>query len=450
MPPPYGLDMLYGEHFKHAHNKINVLLALVFNCMIIHGFMPDKIMDTLLSPIVKDKKGKLADSDNYRPLAITCVASKILELLILDRYEMLLKSTDNQFGFKAKHSTDLCIFTLKQVIDYYKSMNSAVYLCFLDASKAFDKVNHWKLFEKLLLRNVPYIIVRLLVVWYQTQKFYVQWDNTLSEPFYVSNGVRQGGILSPILFNVFTNELSVMLNKASVGCHINSQPVNHLFYADDSVILAPTPQALQKLLHICESFANDVELEYNTKKTFCMAVLPKWLKSVSTPSIKLNSKNVAFVSDHKYLGVILTHNMCDDCDIMQQVKATYARGNVLISKFRKCNESVKIKLFKTFCNSFYGCNLWVQYHTQAMRKLRSAYGNIFRKLFNTCDRRNTRTSMVNMCIDPAVVIIRKLAGSFYVRIFGSDNSLVSCVIQSLYFYDSAMYKLWQNILFKLL
>ena len=89
-------------------------------------------MDTILVPLVKDKRGKLTESDNYRPLAITCVMSKIMELLILSRYSELLKTTDNQFGFKSKHSTDLCVLSLKQVIDYYINSGSSVYLCFLD------------------------------------------------------------------------------------------------------------------------------------------------------------------------------------------------------------------------------------------------------------------------------------------------------------------------------
>lgn len=442
-----GMDTLYGEHFKYAHNKVNVLLALVFNCIVIHGFMPDNIMDTLLVPLVKDKRGNLSLSDNYRPLAITCIASKVLELLILGRYEDMLKTTDNQFGFKSKHSTDLCVFTLKQVIEYYRSLDSAVFLCYLDASKAFDKINHWKLFEKLIYRNIPYVIVRLLMMWYCTQRFYVQWGGTMSEPFKVKNGVRQGGILSPVLFNVFIDELSIMLNNANIGCHVNSKPLNHLFYADDSVLLAPTPQALQKLIHICESFANNVELVYNTKKTFCMTVLPKWLKNMTFPNICLSGKYLKSVTDHKYLGIIVNNNMCDDLDIQQQVRATYARGNTLISRFRKSDDSVKTKLFKTFCNNFYCCNLWVQYHKCAMQKLTSAYGRIFRQLFNIRDRLLTRTVMIQMCVDSVEIIIRKNAFSLYKRIMNSENVIINEVVQSLYFIDSNIFKLWQRILF---
>ena len=215
------------------------------------------------------------------------------------------------------------------------------------------------------------------MVWYCTQKFHVRWGNTLSTGFNVTNGVRQGGILSPILFNVFMNDLSVQLNQVKTGCYINNVPFNHLFYADDSVLIAPTPYALQKLLDMCHLYAQSCELKYNTKKTFCMSILPKWLHN-STCQLHLDGNILSFVNEHKYLGIKICDNMYDDADIVQQVKATYARGNVLISKFRKCDNEVKVKLFKAFCNSFYGCNLWVRYHKYAMRKLFHAYERIFR------------------------------------------------------------------------
>ena len=150
---------------------------MVFNSMLIHGHLPSKLMDTKISPIVKDKKGDLSSADNYRPIAVTCILSKVFELMILDRHKHILDTTANQFGYKPKHGTEFCIFVVKQVIDYYKSNGSPVYLCFLDLSKAFDRVDHSLLITKLMSRQVPSIIIQILQTWYATQSFIVQWGN---------------------------------------------------------------------------------------------------------------------------------------------------------------------------------------------------------------------------------------------------------------------------------
>ena len=114
---------------------------------------------------------------------------------------------------------------------------------------------------------MPYIIVRILQIWYSTQTFSVQWGCVSSIPFKVSNGVRQGGILSPVLFNIYVNCLSVKLASVSTGCYVNDVCYNHLIYADDTVLLAPSPRALQTLIDTCADYAKDNDLIFNAKKT---------------------------------------------------------------------------------------------------------------------------------------------------------------------------------------
>ena len=81
------------------------------------------------------------------------------------------------------------VYTLKEVIDFYHSQSTSIYMCFMDASKAFDRVNHWTLFKKLIDRGTPLIFVRITMQWYTTQKACVRWGSALSDNFLITNGV---------------------------------------------------------------------------------------------------------------------------------------------------------------------------------------------------------------------------------------------------------------------
>ena len=100
--------------------------------------------------------------------------------------------------------------------------------CFLDASKAYDRVNHWTLFKKLLKGGISVIIVRILLFWYSKQEICIKWRNETSSCFTISNGVRQGGILSPVLFSIYMDDLSVLLSRSGIGCHIDDLCINHV------------------------------------------------------------------------------------------------------------------------------------------------------------------------------------------------------------------------------
>ena len=112
-------------------------------------------------------------------------------------------------GFKPKHSTDLCIicfYTLKEFIDYYKQRSTTVFVTFLDASKAFDKINYWLLFQKLFDKGFPTFIIKILALWHTHQKMHLRWGTTTTTPFLVTNDVKQGSILLPMLFNVYMDD----------------------------------------------------------------------------------------------------------------------------------------------------------------------------------------------------------------------------------------------------
>nr|XP_006823972.1 PREDICTED: uncharacterized protein LOC100368541 [Saccoglossus kowalevskii] len=162
---------LSAENLMYANSSVNVHLSMCISSMFVHGYIPtDKSNVTLLLQL-KNKNGDVTSKNNYHPIAITTVISKLVEHLLLERCELYLMTTSNQFGFKKNHSPVLCVFDLKELIRHYNSLGSNVFVCFLDASKAFDKVNHWTLFSKLVDRKVSPYIVRFLVNWYSSQNY---------------------------------------------------------------------------------------------------------------------------------------------------------------------------------------------------------------------------------------------------------------------------------------
>ena len=443
-----GMDGLASEHYKFANDRVYVLLSVLVNSFIVHGHIPERVMDSLIIPLLKDNKGNICDKNNYRPIAITCISSKIVEIMLLHRYRNVFYTSCNQFSFKAKHSTDMCTFVLKETIDYYVSCSSPIYLCFVDASKAFDRINYWHMFEKLLSRGLPPVIVRLLMYWYMKQNFIIKWCDKLSTPFNGTNGLRQGGILSPILFNVFMDDPSQELSNTNVGCYHNNVCINHLFYADDSVLLASSPAALQLLLKVCEMYANKYEMVYNAKKTACMVVYPKVIKNMSPPLMLLGGKALKWIDEHKYLGVFISSSNCDDKDIRRQIQSTYCRGNVLINKFRNCDNSVKVQLFKTYCCNFYCCQLWASYSKSIYNKMCVAYNNVFRALFKLDRRCRVSQNFLDKNIDCFNILMRKAIYSFRSRLYRSNNSLVQACLSSQFFiYTSKIAGKWFELLY---
>ena len=127
-----GTDNVFAEHLKYAGAKIHVLLSLCFNACMVHGFLPSTMTDTILVPIIKDKTGNASSKANYRLTALTSVLSKVFETAHLSKLKSVFETSDYQFGFKSHHSTDLCIYTLKEIVKYYKSHSTSVYIkgCF--------------------------------------------------------------------------------------------------------------------------------------------------------------------------------------------------------------------------------------------------------------------------------------------------------------------------------
>ena len=146
-------------------------------------------------------------------------------------------------------------------------VGGCAFCTFLDATKAFDCVDYFKLFRTLLKRDLPSMYVRLLLNLYTNNVAHVAWNGIHSRSFSVKNGVRQGGIISPVLFCIYIDGLLCMLSETGVGCYIGNVFVAALAYADDIALLAPIPSAMRRLLRICDEYCQQFSVMFNGAKS---------------------------------------------------------------------------------------------------------------------------------------------------------------------------------------
>lgn len=206
-------------------------------------------------PIVKNKTGEVSDKANYRPISLATITAKVLDGLLQRQLDHYVKLNDAQFGFRPGLSTECAVLSLKHTVGYYTQRNTPVYAAFLDLSKAFYLVSYDIPWNKLRDTGVPVELIRIFKYWYGSQTNQVRWLGTLSDEYRLECGVRQGGLTSPTLFNLYINQLIVELGKAKVGCSIQGKIVNSISYADDMALLSPSVRALRNLLAICERYA---------------------------------------------------------------------------------------------------------------------------------------------------------------------------------------------------
>ena len=195
---------------------------------------------------------------------------------------------------------------------------SPVFACFLDASKAFDLVNHKILFSRLIEKGFPAHLTRFLLSWYIDQCLCVRWENSLSDCFSITNGVWQSGVLSPILFTLYMDDLLKALECLGVGCFGDSlYYAGALCYADDLVLLAPSPSALRIMLCCCEKFAVSRGLRFNAAKT-------QLIRFSYSPSsnclahIMFCNHHLPFVDTVTHLGHLLHFNLSDASDMQSE------------------------------------------------------------------------------------------------------------------------------------
>lgn len=417
---------LTTDHLIHGGHDLQDHLSALFTTMIRHGISPPSILVSTVVPIPKNTRKSLNDSSNYRGIALNSPINKLFELVVLCVHRDILSTSDLQFGYKRGLSTTACTFVAEEVIQYYLNSNNDVHVMLLDASKAFDCVHYVTLFNRLSEKGMCPLVIRVLLSMHLLQSIQVRWNGAVSGRFSVSNGVKQGGILSPVLFSIYTDILLNELSNCGSGCYMGNVFCGALAYADDIVLLAPNRSALERMTQVSSKCAESLRLKFNGAKSQYLVYRTKKGRTAegqSAAKVIFCGSTVVESADGLHLGNLLGAGVNTKA-IRNAVADLYRRTNVLMSRFHFCSPEVRYRLFKSFCVIAYGSPLW-DLDDSVIEKFRVAWRKCIRRVWGLPQR--THCDLLSgICRDPDIhtqLIGRSV--KFYSKSVQSQNLVLS-------------------------
>ena len=305
-----GTDNLPANLLKYSSKAIAEPLTFIINLSLGTGVVPNDWKVARVLPLYKS--GSRSSLDNYRPISILPVISKIAEKVVHSQLIHFLELnnllSNSQFGFRQNRSTEMAttIFTddIRQSVD----KGNLVGAVFIDLRKAFDTISHSLLLSKLQ----SYGITGTELSWFTNYLFnrhcIVQFDSCISNSNPLTSGVPQGSILGPLLFIVFFNDIVDVIKHAKL-----------LKYADDTVVYVASKDVstinnlLTEDLRLLADWFDQNELLINLKKgkTECLlfGTRQKLAKRKDSFNVKYKDNDVVETESYKYLGVDLTSNL---------------------------------------------------------------------------------------------------------------------------------------------
>ena len=301
-----GLDGVKYEMLKCGQSSLTPCIVKLFNHILSSGQYPKEWKKSYIKPLYKGDDP--LDPSNYRGISIMSCMSKLFSSVLNNRLQTFFDKNkiinETQIGFQPKARTSDHMFVLRTLIEKYQSLDSKLYVCFVDFQKAFDSVVHNILFYKLCKVNISGLFYNVLKNMYSENCIQIKVGNNLSEQVSQNVGVRQGDNLSPNLFKLFLNDLPACFDEEDDQVSLDSISFSCLLYADDLLLLSTTEAGLQRCLNKLSLYCCDNGLTVNLKKTQIITFSKSGRKS--NCNILFNNVEIEEVQSYKYLGVLFS------------------------------------------------------------------------------------------------------------------------------------------------
>ena len=307
-----GIDEVSAEILLHSKDKIQPYLCKIFNKIFETGYFPIQWGIATIIPLFK--KGDRDLCDNYRGISLLSITSKVFTAVINSRLytwaENNHKINEEQAGFRKSYSTIDHIYTLHSMASncLYGSKRSKLYAAFIDFQKAFDTINRDKLWEVLVRIGVSSRMVNVLKAMYVNIKAVVRQGLEKTQEIECPIGVRQGCLLSPLLFALLVAEIAYHVageGRAGYQMIPGAQEIFALLFADDIVLLSLTPVGLQTQINNLKTAAENLGLIVNLNKSKVL-VFRKGGYLGRLENWHFGDQPMEVVNSYKYLGYTLT------------------------------------------------------------------------------------------------------------------------------------------------
>ena len=425
-----GSDNVTVEHLVYAHPCLFACIKILFNLMLTNGVVPDEFGKGLLIPLLKDSSGDAAQCDNYRGITLSCVVSKVFEYALLEKYSSLFMTDNLQFGFKNGVGCSDALFTVKSVVNHFVKNGCTVTITALDISKAFDRISHYALFSKLMSRKFPKQVISVFVSWYTKCFVKVKWNDKLSDSFQTTAGVRQGGVLSPLLFAIYIEEIIHVLKVQKKGCIVGRVYVGCFLYADDILLISQSLTCMQSMLNTCSKISEQLDLKFNVKKSAVLRIGRRY--DLKCNSLLLDGQVVSFVDEIKYLGIYIRSGLAFNRSFCSSKIKFYRCFNAIYSKASFASEEVLINLFRCYCLPIitYACESVYPSKTD-IKSLNKLITTVFYRIFHTFDSDVISVIRDFFDLSDIATILERSHNNFIAKYF-RKNFTFSTVVYSIY------------------
>ncbi len=334
-----GIDAIYAEMLKADILTSARVLTDLFQDIWNSDTIPEDWSKGLIVKV--PKKGNIKSCDNWRGITLLSIPSKVFCRVLLNQMETAIgtKIRQEQAGFSKGRGCMDQIFALRNIIEQYSEWNSPLYIHFVDFRKAFDSVHRNALWMILHSYGIPSKIISIIKTFYEHFECSVITANDLSEWFPVKSGVRQGCIISPILFLVTIDWITTNTTadrSRGIQWTLFSQ-LEDVDFADDLALLSTNQYDMQVKTDRLSNFTRQVGLSINTSKTQVMCVN-------SVPTALVNDEPLEFVEDFTYLGSLISKDSGASKDIKTRLGKAQGAFSQLWPIWRSKQYSLKKKM----------------------------------------------------------------------------------------------------------